>query len=110
MAAHDRIRLTGLLTEGPLETGAFPIGGECPFRSMSEPGPNPEVGWPYQSDRWRSAALSANMCSPLIVCTLIPRFELATAAGGREALASGPVALAPDAGREQLIGQASAAA
>ena len=46
----------------------------------------------------------------LIVCAQIPRFELAIAAGGREALASGPVALAPEAGREQLIGQASAAA
>ena len=46
----------------------------------------------------------------LIICTLIPRFELAIAAGGREALAAGPVALAPEAGREQLIGQASAAA
>ena len=46
----------------------------------------------------------------LIVCVQIPRFELAVAAGGREALASGPVALAPEAGREQLIGQASAAA
>jgi protein ImuB len=46
----------------------------------------------------------------LIVCVLIPRFELAVAAGGREALASGPVALAPEAGREQLIGEASAAA
>ena len=38
----------------------------------------------------------------LIVCVLIPRFELAVAAGGREALAAGPVALAPEAGREQL--------
>ena len=46
----------------------------------------------------------------LIVCVQIPRFELAIAAGGREALAAGPVALAPEAGREQLIGQASAAA
>ncbi len=46
----------------------------------------------------------------LIVCVLIPRFELAVAAGGREALAAGPVALAPEAGREQLIGEASAAA
>ena len=50
------------------------------------------------------------MCSTLIVCVQIPRFELAIAAGGREALAAGPVALAPEAGREQLIGQASAAA
>jgi protein ImuB len=46
----------------------------------------------------------------LIVCVLIPRFELAVAAGGREALASGPVALAPEIGREQLIGESSAAA
>ena len=46
----------------------------------------------------------------MIVCVQIPRFELAVAAGGRETLAAGPVALAPEAGREQLIGQASAAA
>jgi protein ImuB len=50
------------------------------------------------------------MCSTVIVCAQIPRFELAIAAGGREALAAGPVALAPEAGREQLIGQSSAAA
>jgi protein ImuB len=46
----------------------------------------------------------------LIVCVHIPRFELAVAAGSREVLAAGPVALAPEAGREQLIGEASAAA
>jgi protein ImuB len=46
----------------------------------------------------------------MIVCVLIPRFELSVAAGGREALAAGPVALAPEPGREQLIGEASAAA
>ena len=46
----------------------------------------------------------------LIACVLIPRFELTVAAGGREALAAGPVALAPEAGREQFIGEASAAA
>ncbi len=46
----------------------------------------------------------------LIVCAQIHRFELSIAAGGREVLAAGPVALAPEAGREQLIGQASAAA
>ncbi len=48
------------------------------------------------------------MCSPMIVCVLIPRFELAVAAGGRETLAEGPVALAPEPGREQLIGEVSA--
>ncbi|HEX6388020.1 MAG TPA: hypothetical protein VFZ89_01185 [Solirubrobacteraceae bacterium] len=46
----------------------------------------------------------------MIVCVLIPRFELAVAAGGRHGLATGPVALAPEPGREQLIGEVSAAA
>src|SRR4051812_44982919 len=46
----------------------------------------------------------------MVVCILLPRFELAVAAGGREALAAGPLALAPELGREQLIGEASAAA
>src|SRR3954463_13609331 len=46
----------------------------------------------------------------MIVCILMPRFALMVAAGGREALAAGPLALAPELGREQLIGEASAAA
>lgn len=46
----------------------------------------------------------------MIVCLLIPRFELAVAAAGRETLAAGPVALAPEIGREQFVGEASAAA
>lgn len=46
----------------------------------------------------------------LIVCVFLPRFELTVATGGREALAAGPVALAPEPGREQFIGEASAAA
>src|SRR4051812_50205292 len=46
----------------------------------------------------------------MVVCILIPRFELAVAAGGREALAAGPVALAPQPGSEQCIGEVSAAA
>src|SRR5215208_6771170 len=51
-------------------------------------------------------------CVPfsMFVCILLPRFELAVAAGGREALASGPLALAPEIGREPLIGETSAAA
>src|SRR4051812_23332538 len=49
------------------------------------------------------------MCS-MVVCVLLPRFELAVAAGGRAELARGPVALAPAPGREPLIGEASAAA
>jgi nucleotidyltransferase/DNA polymerase involved in DNA repair len=50
------------------------------------------------------------MCSYMVVCILLPRFELAVAAGGREALASGPLALAPEIGREPVIGETSAAA
>src|SRR4051794_41436754 len=46
----------------------------------------------------------------MVVCILLPRFELAVAAGGREALAAGPLALAPEIGREPLIGESSAAA
>src|SRR6201996_4435976 len=46
----------------------------------------------------------------MIACVLLPRFELSVAAGGRQVLASGPLALAPEIGREQLIGEASAAA
>lgn len=46
----------------------------------------------------------------MVVCVLLPRFELAVAAGGREALAAAPLALAPEIGREQLIGETSAAA
>jgi protein ImuB len=49
------------------------------------------------------------MCS-MVVCVLLPRFELAVAAGGRAELARGPVALAPEPGREPLIGETSAAA
>jgi len=49
-------------------------------------------------------------CVRVIVCILLPRFELAVAAGGREALAAGPLALAPEIGREPLIGESSAAA
>ena len=46
----------------------------------------------------------------MVVCVLLPRFALITAAGGREALAAGPAALAPEAGREQLVGEVNAAA
>jgi protein ImuB len=46
----------------------------------------------------------------MIVCILYPRFELLAAVGDRRALLAEPVALAPEAGREQLIGEVSAAA
>jgi protein ImuB len=46
----------------------------------------------------------------VIVCVLLPRFELAVAAGGREALLGEPAALAPEASKEQFIGEVSLAA
>src|SRR3954452_6163725 len=50
------------------------------------------------------------MCSPMVVCVLFPRFALVAALGDRHALLAEPVALAPEAGRPQLVGEASAAA
>ena len=47
----------------------------------------------------------------MVICVLLPRFEISVAAGGRDALlALGPAALAPEPGREQLVGEISAAA
>jgi protein ImuB len=45
-----------------------------------------------------------------VVCVHLPRFALAAAAGGREALLREPAALAPEPGREQRIGEVSLAA
>ena len=50
------------------------------------------------------------MRSPVVVCVLIPRFALLAALGDRRALLADPVALAPEAGREQMVGEASAPA
>ena len=50
------------------------------------------------------------MCSIMVVCVLIPRFALLSALGDRRALVSEPVALAPEAGRDQAIGEVSAPA
>ena len=46
----------------------------------------------------------------VIVCVLIPRFELTTALGDRSELLRGPVALAPESGGVQLVGEVSLAA
>jgi protein ImuB len=46
----------------------------------------------------------------LIVCVLLPRFELTVAAGDREELLRAPAALAPEPGREQRVGEVSPAA
>src|SRR5215207_3318465 len=46
----------------------------------------------------------------MIVCVLYPRFELLAALGDRRALLAEPAALAPEAGREQVVGEVSAPA
>src|SRR3990170_5675486 len=46
----------------------------------------------------------------VIVCVLYPRFELLASLGDRRALLSEPAALAPEAGREQVVGEVSAPA
>jgi protein ImuB len=57
-----------------------------------------------------AADLDANMCSVMVICVLYPRFELLAALGDRRALLSEPAALAPEAGREQVVGEVSAPA
>ncbi len=46
----------------------------------------------------------------MVVCVLYPRFELVAALGDRRELLPPPAALAPEAGREQRVGETSAAA
>ncbi len=46
----------------------------------------------------------------MVVCVLYPRFELLAALGERNAMLSEPMALAPEAGREQVVGEVSAPA
>jgi protein ImuB len=46
----------------------------------------------------------------MIVCVLLPRFALTVAAAEREQLLREPSALAPEPGREQLVGEVSPAA
>jgi protein ImuB len=46
----------------------------------------------------------------MIVCVHLPRFELVVAAGGAQALAGKPLALAPSAGGELRVGEVSGAA
>ena len=46
----------------------------------------------------------------MVACVLIPRFELTTALGDRSELLRGPVALAPEAGGVQQVGEVSLAA
>src|SRR5919106_3877199 len=57
-----------------------------------------------------AAGADANMRSIMVVCVLYPRFELLAALGDRRALLAEPAALAPEAGREQVVGEVSAPA
>src|SRR5919206_4160526 len=60
-----------------------------------------------------TCSLSAPICEhvfAMVVCVLYPRFELVAALGGRGTLLSEPAALAPEAGKEQVVGEVSAAA
>jgi protein ImuB len=50
------------------------------------------------------------MCSYMVVCVHLPRFELVVAAGGPEALAGRALAIAPVPGGAQRVGQVSGAA
>src|SRR4051794_41793640 len=50
------------------------------------------------------------MCSIMVVCVLLSRFSLVAALGDRRELLAGPIALAPEAGRQQGVGGGSAAA
>src|SRR4051794_41325809 len=52
----------------------------------------------------------ANMCSPMVICVLFSRFALVAALDGRRELLGEPVALAPEAGRRQVVGEVSPAA
>jgi protein ImuB len=45
----------------------------------------------------------------MVVCVLLPRFQLTVAAGARDELLQSPVALAPEPGRVQQVGEVSLA-
>ena len=50
------------------------------------------------------------MCSPMVVCVMLSRFALIAALGERRALLAEPIALAPEPGGTQVVGEVSAAA
>ena len=50
------------------------------------------------------------MCSHMVICVLFSRFALVAALEGRRELMGEPVALAPEAGRKQVVGEVSPAA
>src|SRR5690349_22818428 len=58
----------------------------------------------------RSVASLCEHVFAVIVCVLLPRFQLAVAAGNRKELLQTPVALAPEPGGVQQVGEVSIAA
>src|ERR1700704_3581641 len=50
------------------------------------------------------------MCSYMVICVHIPRFELTVATGGSQALAGRALALAPMPGAQMRVGEVSGAA
>jgi protein ImuB len=50
------------------------------------------------------------MCSIMIACVLIPRLELSSALGDRREMVGRPMALAPEPGGPQVVGEVSGAA
>src|SRR3954469_11922439 len=129
MTAHDRIRLTDQLTERLREPPEpLPLPGACRKGPVSASGAVPRdllgrsgSGHASRRENVGTVTVAAEPPDPvrrpcehvfcsMIVCVLLPRFELAVAAGGRDALPAGPRALPPEGGRESLIGETSAAA
>jgi protein ImuB len=66
--------------------------------------------WPQYPGWLCSVRPYANMCSYMVACVLIPRFGLVAAAAGRRELLTRPVALAPEPGGPQVVGEVSGAA
>jgi protein ImuB len=66
--------------------------------------------WRAHTRDLHDASSYANMCSYMVVCVHLPRFELTVAAGGAEALAGRALAIAPAPGCEPRVGEVSGAA
>src|SRR3954454_11736495 len=56
------------------------------------------------------SSISMRTCVRMVVCVLFSRFALVAALEGRRELMGEPVALAPEAGRRQVVGEVSPAA
>src|SRR5437764_50435 len=97
--------------------GRLPPGGSADRRREACGRPAKRTGqtvapWGHRTTGCRAvlSAPNGNICSPMIVCVLLPRFQLQTAAGNRGELLQVPVALAPEPGGIQKVGEVSLAA